>query len=130
MTNKEYLKQYKTATREARQIQNEIEELRTRFGTQGIDYDGMPKGTEAGDLSDYAVVLDRLERRLQKQLVRRLKIREEITRRIEKQEFEIDRVILRMRYLSLLEWEEIALEMDCSTRHVFRMHGTALSRFK
>ena len=130
MTNKEYLQQYRHATLAARQIEQEIEELRASVGVQGLKLDDMPKGTNQSDLSGYAVKLDALERKLEKQLIKRLKLREEITRRIERQENEMDRVILRMRYISFLKWEEIAEELAYSERRVYQMHGAALQRFR
>ena len=130
MKVKDYLSQYRTATIAARQIENEIEELRTSVGVQGINLDGMPHGDGGGDLSRYAARLDGLERKLKKQLDKRLRLRVEITEKIEGQPFEIDRVILRMRYISLLKWEDIAEELNYTVRRVTQLHGTALSRFR
>ncbi len=40
------------------------------------------------------------------------------------------RVLLELRYLSSMRWEEIAVEMNYSIDHVFRMHRRALKAVK
>lgn len=39
-----------------------------------------------------------------------------------------ERIIMELRYISGKTWEEIAIEMDMSYRHVVRLHGIALRR--
>ncbi len=40
------------------------------------------------------------------------------------------RVLLELRYLSSMRWEEIAVEMNYSIDHVFRLHRRALKAVK
>ena len=40
------------------------------------------------------------------------------------------REILLLRYVSVMTWEQIAVTMDLSYRHVCRLHGDALEEIK
>ena len=52
---------------------------------------------------------------------------ENTIRRVENSEME---VILEMRYLSFMSWDEIISRMGYSARYVFKMHSIALRRIK
>jgi len=38
--------------------------------------------------------------------------------------------LLELRYLCFMRWEAIALEMDCSSQHMFRLHDAALKKIE
>lgn len=38
------------------------------------------------------------------------------------------RLLLEMRYLRFMTWEEIALELNYNIRHIYRLHGDALAK--
>lgn len=41
-----------------------------------------------------------------------------------------ENLVLSRRYLNFWTWEDIAAEMDCSVRHIHRLHGKALEEVK
>ena len=40
------------------------------------------------------------------------------------------RILLEKRYLSFMKWEDIAFDMHCSLRTIYRMHGEALKKVR
>lgn len=128
---KEYLRKYLEAVRTQRMLEQEIDELRLDRMIPGSPaQDGMPHGSGGGDLSGYAARLDEFDRRLRAQLERKLRIRAEITERIDAMENETESLLLRLRYIHGLKWEEVAVKMDYSWRAVHKIHSKALEHFK
>lgn len=58
---KEYLRSYRAAVKREERILEDIQELRaSKAFPAAISYDGMPKGSNQSDLSDYIAILDRM----------------------------------------------------------------------
>lgn len=57
-------------------------------------------------------------------------IKAEVEAAISKVEPQKLRSVLMLRYVSIMTWEEIAVSMDISYRHVCRLHGEALEEIK
>lgn len=128
---KAYLRRYLEAKRMQEVIEREIDELRLdRMTPSGLVQDGMPHGSGGGDLSGYVARLDELDRNLHAQLERKLLIREEITEKIDAMSDETESLLLRLRYIHGLKWEEVAVKMDYSWRAVHKIHSKALEHFK
>lgn len=128
---KEYLRKYLEAKRMQEVLEHEIDELRLDRMIPGSPaQDGMPHGSGGGDLSGYAAHLDELDRKLRTQLERKLQIRTEITERIDAMENETESLLLRLRYIRGLKWEEVAVKMDYSWKQIHRLHSKALNNFK
>lgn len=128
---KEYLRQYLRAKRAQAMLEQEINELRLDRMIPGSPaQDGMPHGSGGGDLSGYAARLDELDRSLHAQLERKLRIRKEITDKIDAMSDETESLLLRLRYIHGLKWEEVAVKMDYSWRAVHKIHSKALEHFK
>ena len=53
-----------------------------------------------------------------------------ITKEIDRVADKLNMIILRERYINMLEWHEIANLLDQSERHVTRLHGYALEDFE
>ena len=92
--------------------------------------DGMPHGSSCGDLSAYAVQLDELLIELKDQMEKRIKIRREITEKIEAMQDETEKTVLRLRYIHWMRWEQIADRMGYSIRNITKIHGKALAHFE
>lgn len=92
--------------------------------------DGMPKGSGGGDLSGYAEKLDELDRELHDLVEQKIAIRLEIGRKIEAMPNETESLLLRLRYIQGMSFENIAVEMGYTYRHTTRIHGDALKNFK
>lgn len=127
---KEYLKSYRDAVIAETQIKEEIDQLRMDKMFPSLVQDGMPHGSGASDLSAYAAKLDELLGELEEQMNERIQLRREIVKKIEDMDSETEKAVLRYRYIHMLKWEEIAVKMHYTFRHVVRIHGEALKKFK
>lgn len=128
---KEYLRRYGDAVRAAKQIEEEIRQLRLDTMMPAVVNDGMPHGSSSGsDLSGYVAKVDAMMEDLRNQMEARIDIKREIIEKIEEMENETEKLILRYRYIHLIKWEEIAVKMDYSWKQVHRIHGNALNHFK
>lgn len=128
---KEYLRKYLEAKRMQEVLEREIDELRLDRMIPGSPaQDGMPHGSGGGDLSGYAARLDDLDQKLRTQMYKKIQIRAEITERIDAMENETESLLLRLRYIHGLKWEEVAVKMDYSWKQIHRLHSKALNNFK
>ena len=82
------------------------------------------------DLSDFAAELDREERRYMKARYLRVKLCREIMDKIERLPNEDEKDVLAFRYIKLMKWEDICVEMGFSWKQVHRIHSKALTDFK
>ena len=82
------------------------------------------------DLSEYAAQLDELLTELKDQMEQRIRIRREITQRIEASQDETEKTVLRLRYIHWLRWEQSAERMGYSLRNITKIHGKALAHFE
>lgn len=128
---KEYLRKYLEAKRMQEVLEREIDELRLDRMIPGSPaQDGMPHGSGGGDLSGYAARLDDLDQKLRTQMYKKIQIRAKITERIDAMENETESLLLRLRYIHGLKWEEVAVKMDYSWKQIHRLHSKALNNFK
>lgn len=128
---KEYLRQYLKAKHTQEMLEQEIDELRLDRMIPGSPaQDGMPHGSGGGDLSGYAARLDELDRKLRAQMYKKIQLRAEITEKIDTMPDETESLLLRLRYIHGLKWEEVAVKMDYSWKQIHRLHSKALNNFK
>ena len=127
---KEYLRRYHAAELAEREIREEIDDLRMNKMFPALIQDGMPHGSSCMDLSEYAAQLDELLTELKDQMEQRIRIRREITQRIEAMQDETEKTVLRLRYILWLRWEQIAERMGYSLRNITKIHGKALAHFE
>lgn len=128
---KEYLRKYLEAKRMQEVLEREIDELRLDRMIPGSPaQDGMPHGSGGGDLSGYVARLDELDRKLRAQMYKKIQLRAEITEKIDAMSDETESLLLRLRYIHGLKWEEVAAKMDYSWKQIHRLHSKALNNFK
>nr|DAL71531.1 MAG TPA: Protein of unknown function (DUF722) [Caudoviricetes sp.] len=127
---KAYLKRYHAAELAEQEIREEIDDLRMNKMFPALIQDGMPHGSSCGDLSAYAAQLDELLIELKEQMEKRIKIRREITEKIEAMQDETEKTVLRLRYIHWMRWEQIADRMGYSIRNITKIHGKALAHFE
>lgn len=128
---KEYLRQYGCALRAERAIEEEIQQVRLDKMFPALVQDGMPHGSGGNsDLSAFVVKVDELLAELKKQAEKRITLRQGIVRKIEQMDDETEKLVLRLRYIQLLKWEEVAVKMDYDYRYVLKVHGRALKNFE
>ena len=127
---KEYLRSYQKALRREQDILEEIQQLRMDKMFPSLVSDGMPRGSSQSDLSDYAVRWDEMMERLKEERAEKMKLMDEIDKRIRAMKDEDEQRVLRLRYIKGLKWEEVADEMGYSWRKVHNVHGDALKNFQ
>ncbi len=127
---KEYLRSYRKALRREERILDEIQELRMNKMFPSVANDGMPRGSEQSDLSDYIVALDEMIEELKNERLERAKLRQRIERDIRTLDNADEQEVLRLRYIKGLKWEKIAVEMGYSYKWIHKIHGRALKNFK
>ena len=129
---KEYLRSYRQHVRRIHRINAEIAELREMKVSPGMKAnDGMPHGSGGqGDLSGYVANVDEMIKELIEERYLRIKTYQEIAKRIKKLKSENEKDVLFYRYISGLDWWEIAEKMKFSERQIYRLHGNALAHFE
>lgn len=137
MTAKEYLNQIRKLEAQIRMYDEGIRKAREELVTLRSPWpDGQPHGS--GDKSDpvgeqAAKLADILMRLEEEQLKTRTKLwlrRMEIIEQIGKMDDGILVSVLFSRYVDCKAWEQIAVDMGYSYRHIVRLHGEALAKFK
>lgn len=127
---KEFLMSYQKEKRRVRRLEEQLEELRRNKMSPSVTNDGMPHGTDKKDLSDYAVKVDEIEQKLVVARYSRICAFQEVQKRIEAMEDEVEKDLLTYRYLRNLNWVNIAVKMDYSWQHLHKIHARALRNFK
>lgn len=131
MTAKEYLMQYRAVSARVRMLQNEIERLRTEAESASISIDGLPKCGKGGSKMENIVVqLADFETSLQDELSQVWRTRMQIIEKLSQVKDVRHYEILRLRYLEGERWEQIAVDMNITWRHCYRLHGSALAEFE
>ena len=127
---KEYLKSYRRAVKREKDILDEIQRLRADKMFPSVANDGMPKGSNQSDLSDYIAILDEQIELLKVERLEKARCYQKIEKQIRQMENEDEQDVLRLRYITGLKWEEVAARMSYSWKHIHRIHSSALCNFK
>lgn len=127
---KEYLNGYKYAKMRERRIQEQIQQLRLDTMFPRLQGDGMPRGSNQSDLSDYMERYDELMNELRKEKLDAVTQYTNIHRAIKRMKDEEGKEILEHKYLMRKTWEEIAEAMNMSRRAILYKHGEALRNFE
>ena len=127
---KEFLRRYRECERREQEILEEIQRLRMDQMFPSMVNDGMPKGSQQSDLSDYMVLLGEQIDRLKQERLEKARTRDQIDLAIRRMENPDEQRVLRLRYLWGLKWEEVAVKMNYSWKQIHRLHGSALDNFE
>lgn len=127
---KEYLRSYRRAVKREKDILDEIQRLRSDKMLPSIANDGMPKGNSQSDLSDYIAILEEQIELLKAERLEKARCYQKIERQISQMKNEDEQEVLRLRYITGLKWEEVAVRMSYSWKHIHRIHSSALCNFK
>lgn len=74
--------------------------------------------------------VEKIAERIDKQLNRCMKLRNEIEMAINSLDDPTERLLMRKRYIEGKRWEQVAVEMSYTFRHIIRMHGKILQKMK
>lgn len=124
-----YLRGYERAIREMKRSEERIREMRINRICPSVIADGMPHASGGSDLSGYAARLDEEERKYQKARYLRIKRCKEISDKIERLVDEDEKDVLFFRYIKLMKWEDIAVQLGFSWQHTHKIHARALKNF-
>lgn len=128
---KEFLMEYQVAKRDVIRLEEQLEELRIGKMSPGCMIgDGMPHAHNPSDLSDYAAKMEEIGQKIIDARYRRVMVFQRVQQAIEEMDNEREKTLLTYRYLSGWSWERIAVKMECTYRHVTRLHGNALKNFE
>lgn len=127
---KEYLNRYRDAKRREKRILEQIQQLRLDTMFPCLQGDGMPRGSNQSDLSDYMSRCDDLINELKQERLNAITEYTDIHRSIRRMKDEEEKEILERKYLMRQTWERIAEELGCDRRTAIRKHGNALKNFE
>lgn len=121
-----WLDKYRAAVREEQFILDEIQRLREDKMFPSLVMDGMPHSSSQSDLSAYAAKLDEQMTKLKEWQLEKIRLYENISDRIRRVEDDNQRALLICRYIKGMSWEDIAVSLGYTWRHVHRIHSQAL----
>ena len=127
---KDYLNGYISARRREKRLLEQIQQLRLDTMFPCLQGDGMPRGSNQSDLSDYMERHDELMEELKKEELDAVTQYTEIHRAIRRMSDDEEKEILERKYLMRKTWEVIAEELGLSRRSVIYKHGEALKHFE
>ena len=107
----------------------QVQALRTLTEKAGVILTGMPmgKGGNPQHMEDTIAKMVDLEADINKDLKRLVDTKHEIITVIQCVEIVQLQMLLELRYLNFMGWEQIADGMSVNLRHVFKLHGKALA---
>lgn len=131
MNTKEYLSQALAINKRIDSKLEQVSSLRslamrvtTSFGEERVC-----STKKQSPLEEAMVKLIDLEHEINDDIDKLIDIKKQIAEDISSLENENYRMILELRYVALMKWEDIAETMDYDLRWVYRMHGKALKEF-
>jgi DNA-directed RNA polymerase specialized sigma24 family protein len=127
---KEYLRRYKEAIGKCSDISIEMDRLYEDLVYPSVKLDGMPHSGNASDLSDGMVEIDTLMQKMSHEKDRAVAVRDEIADCIGRVDEPNEQRVLHLRYLTLLKWSDIAIQMGCVLRNVHLIHRRALEHLE
>ena len=128
MTVKQWLSRARQCDREISVLMKAKNRERDRLlsMTASLDSDPVSHTADPHKFDKYVELVDKMNRRIDELYA----IKKEVATVIDKVQDDQLREILLLRYVSVMTWEQIAVAMDMSYRHVCRLHGDALEAVK
>ena len=128
---REYLWRVHDIERDLKLLEQEYEQAKADIlHLKGIQYDtNKVSGGKIGDLSDAIVTLEKYAEEINVQWDYLIALRKEVRVQIEQIPDGRYRAILLGRYLYGQSWEQVAVGIGYTYRHVLWMHGKALQSF-
>lgn len=132
MTEKEYLKRGYEMEVKIKANLEYLSSLRTMATRTNSMLSGMPgaNGVNKSRQEDIVIKITMMEEEINKDLEQLKLLKDEIKETIDSIEKPKERLVLSLRYVFMLTWEEIATAMMCSLRYVYILHKRALANVK
>lgn len=87
-----------------------------------------PRGGRRADWTDAVAAIADAEARINADIVRLCRVKRLIGEAIDGVSVMNQRRVLEMRYRNYMTWEDIAREIPCDVRYVYKLHGRALQQ--
>lgn len=130
-TKKEWLSRYRNAKAQAAELEEELYNLRVgKMCPSNIITDMPSGGSGDGDLSSYVAAVDNLMSKIIQNRYKQVMLYTNISDAIDVLEDDVEKRILRLRYLQGMKWEEVIIRIGYDDRQVYRIHGNALHNIK
>ena len=125
---KQFLRSYQRAKTKLQLIENQIEEIKNILGISGISYDAVKiKSSPAEETtSGKIIILAEIKQQAEEIRTTAIEMVETVNKVIEQVGDDRYRILLSLRYIKCLGWEQIADEMGYGVRHIHKLHSGAL----
>ena len=132
MTTKEYLSQAYRIDQRINSKLAQVMTLRDLLEKTTVILSGTPKLATRNPhtMEDTIAKVVDLENEINMEIDALVNLKADITRRIKRVENTEYQTILELRYLCFKRWEEIAVEMNFSLQHLYRLHEKAVNCVK
>lgn len=129
MTAKDYLNKLLYIDVDINSRQEELDQVRADLTSVPTSKLGESVRETQGAYDDRYTRLFELNEYISKKIDMLYELKEEATKRIDRCSKPKYQVVLRERYINGKDWDAIALSLNMTKRHVFRLHGQALQDF-
>ena len=127
MSTEEYLYQLKDISRQITVKKKELKQLRETIGISPIEpHQGSNPGYISDPTSSSAIRLRVIEEEIEDKIDELLRLRKEITTKIEKVQEPLYRDLLTCRYILMQPWKEVSATIGHEQRYTYKLHGRAL----
>ena len=125
---KKYLNRYRDSGRKIINLHEELKALREiKQSAKVQQLSDMPKGSiRQQDLSDVLVGIEKLQKRIDDEIIKSVNVRLDIENTLLNVSDAQEARVLRLRYIELMKWEEICVQMNYSWKGIHKVHGRAL----
>ena len=107
-----------------------LSDMATKITTSLSPVAGSSKASSQDKLGDTVARIVDLQKEVQQGIDQLIAVKKDITQKIDALQNNEYRLVLTMRYLNLMTWEQIAVEMERSYQWVHIIHGRALINFE
>ena len=128
MNAKEYLKQAFYLDKRINSKLEQVESLNALATKATSTLSDMPKSSNRGTskLEDTIIKIVELQEEISKDIDKLVDLKKEIANSIYSLKDKEEQTVLEKRYLCFNSWEQIAVDMNFSIQHIFRLHSKAL----
>lgn len=127
---KKYLNRIRYLDMSIQALQEEIDSTRASFlGAAQMKEDKVQE-SKKGTYDDQYVRYIELNKSVNDEIDKLINLKKTVGQQINQIENVKEQVVLRYRYLLNNQWKEIAYKLECTERHVHKIHGKALLSFK
>lgn len=133
ITAKEYLQQVRTKDmilENLRKEKNSIKEMMYSIGGGGMGGERVQTSRNNDRIGTLYGYLDEKEKELDLKIIELLELKMKVTEEINGLDDSRYINLLYMRYIRFCTWTEIAVDMQCTDRHVLKLHKQALAAFE